>query len=176
MSKRLKRRIHEACGLDSLSKEERLKRAYEILNSNELKQALCNQILGTKFKDISSAMRAIVNERTPSREEREELELMEIAPEKLSPEDFLPRQQKSSNGPMYKTLTLEETQALIAASNAPFEVFEFEAKPLNRANYRTYSREEVEQMVRDHYSYENENKDKDGLSRRRQNPGEESGT
>ena len=116
-------------------------------------------------------MRAIINERTPSKEEREELELMEVAPEKLSPEDFLPRQSHKSNGPMYKVLTLEETQALIAASNAPFEVPD--SKP-SLQTYRTYSREEVEQMVADHYSYEEENKDKDGLSRRRQNPGEES--
>lgn len=161
LSKKLKRRIQELCGFNDLERDERVNRAHEILNSSELKQAICHKILGTTFKDVERAMEAVIKERqlTPSQEE--ELELRESHPEKYE-SDFYPEVEfkvnkqaadtKKSSG--YRTLTREEVAALIAASNAPIQ-----SPPIvERQDYPTYTREQVQELMRDHYSYKEEEK------------------
>lgn len=153
------------CGFNDLEREEKITRANEILNSTELKQAICHKILGTTFKDIERAMNAIIDERQLTETQREELELRKSHPEKYEEEaydphvDFIKNKQvaspeKSVGG--YRTLTREECAALIAASNAPFEP----PPPVERRDYPTYTREQVEALMRDHYSYKDNEKKK----------------
>lgn len=161
LSKKLKRRIQELCGFNDLERDERVNRAYEILNSSELKQAICHKILGTTFKDVERAMEAIIKERQLTPAQEEELELRESHPEKYE-SDFYPEVEfkvnkkaadhKKSVG--YRTLTREETAALIAASNAPFEP----PPVVERRDYPTYTREQVQELLRDHFSYKDEEK------------------
>lgn len=153
------------CGFNDLEREERLARAHEILNSSELKQAICHKILGTTFKDIERAMDAIIKERQLTPAQEEELELRESHPEKYEEEAYDPyldfkknkhvaSPKKSSSG--YRELTREECAALIAASNAPFEA----PPPIERPNYPTYTREQVQELLRDHFSYKDDEKKK----------------
>lgn len=161
LSKKLKRRIQELCGFNDLEREERVSRAHEILNSTELKQAICHQILGTTFKDVERAMDAVIKERqlTPSQEE--ELELRESHPEKYEPEfdhelEFKINK-KAADRPKvtgYRHYTREEVAELIAASNAPYEP----PPPVERPDYPTYTREQVQELLRDHFSYKDEEK------------------
>lgn len=154
LSKKLKRRIQELCGFNKLEREERLSRANEILNSADLKQAICNQILGTTFKDVERAMEAIINERQLTPAQEEELELQQAAPHKFDPDFEFKINKKAASqpkryAPAYRTYTREEVAELIAASNAPF----IPPPPVERKDYPTYSREQVEQLMREHYEY-----------------------
>lgn len=165
MSKKLKRRIQQLCGLDKLSREEKVLRANEILNSVELKQAICHEILGTKFKDIEKAMLDALKERQLTPEQEEEFELRESHPEKYEEPEFDPELEfkinkkaadKPKNGPSaYGTYTREQVAELLAASNAPYEQPPMMTMP---KNYPTYSREQVEELMREHYAYEIEEK------------------
>lgn len=161
LSKKLKRRIQELCGFNDLERDERVNRAHEILNSSELKQAICHKILGTTFKDVERAMEAVLKERQLTPDQEEELELRESHPEKYE-SDFYPEVEfkvnKKAADPVkavgYRTLTREETAALIAASNAPFE-----APPVvERRDYPTYTREQVQELLREHFAYKDEEK------------------
>lgn len=113
----------------------------------QAKNKLCNSMPGLSFKDIERAMRDILAERQPSQAEIEEQELMEIAPEKFEP-PVLPGR-KTSGKMKYRTLTPEETQALIEASRAPFEpppASENSAKP-----YNTYTMEQAVALINGTY-------------------------
>lgn len=138
MSKRLRRKVRELCGLDLLSKEERLLRAKEILENNTTKQKLCNQMPGLTFKDIDKAMIAVLEERNPTDREIEELELRELAPEKFEPPIIAIDRPPKTEG-NYRPLTREETAALLAKSNKPVQ-----SEPIpDKKNYRTYTMEET---------------------------------
>lgn len=151
MSKRLKRKVRELCGLDSLSKEDRLLRAKEILESTKIKQKLCNQMAGLTFKDIERAMTAVIEERQPTEREQEELELRELAPEKFEP--FIPQIDRPPVREVtYRHITREECAWLLAQSNKPIEK---EPAPKPNNNYRTYTREEVQALLRGDYDPEN---------------------
>jgi hypothetical protein len=149
------------CGFNSLERDERLKRANEILNSTELKQEICHQILGTTFKDVERAMLAVINEKQLTPDQQEELELRKAVPEKYEPEfdpDLEFKINKKAADPKretgYRTLTREECAALIAASNAPFEP----PPPVERKDYPTYTREQVQELMKDHFEYKNREK------------------
>lgn len=149
--------IISLCGFDNLNREERLKRADEILNNSELKQSICHQILGTTFKDVERAMNAIIKERQLTPDQIEELELKKIVPEKFEPEfdpDYEFRVNKSASDRSrdvgYTTYTMEEVAALLAASRAPHKA----PKPTTlRIEYEILSREECERLVQEHYAY-----------------------
>lgn len=105
-------------------------------------------------------MLSIIKERQLSKEEKEALELEKEAPYKFDPElQFVI--QKNNMGEFkekkYRTLTLSETQALLAASNKPVA-----EKPKHdvKSNYSTYSREQVEKMVREHFQYKKDHPEK----------------
>lgn len=97
-------------------------------------------------------MISVINERQLTEEQKEQLELEKHAPQKFNPEIEFPIQKKL-NGDFkparYRTLTLEETQALLAATNKPVE----EKPKTNPPHYGTYSREEAQRMVREHEEY-----------------------
>ena len=142
MSKRLKRRVRELCGLDSLSKEDRLLRAKEILENNKIKQKLCNQMPGLTFKDIDRTMEAVLEERYPTDKELEELELRELAPEKFEPPIPAIDRPPKTEGP-WRPLTREDVARLMAASKKPVE-----SEPVvTYTDYHTYSPEEVQVLL-----------------------------
>ena len=155
------------CGFNELEREEKISRAHEILKSTELKQAICHKILGTTFKDIERAMNAIIEERQLTPAQEEEIELRESHPEKYEEPEYDPyvdfKKNKKVADPVktvggYRTLTREECAALVAASNAPFVA----PPPVERMPYPTYTREQVQELMKEHFSYqENEKKKKE---------------
>ncbi len=146
MSKRLKRKIRELCNLDEMSKEERLIRAKEILNSTKEKQKLCNSMPGLTFRDIEKAMVAIMEERQPSAKELEELEERSLHPEKYEPQSISPSTGKPGE---YRSLTREEVARLIAASKEPC----INVAPSTWTDdYPTYSAEEVAALMKGNYN------------------------
>lgn len=154
MSKRLKRKVRDLCGLDSLSKEDRLLRAKEILESTKIKQKMCNQMIGLTFKDIERAMTAVLEERQPTEREQEELELRELAPEKFEP--FIPQiDRPPAREVSYRPMTREECAWLLAQSNKPIEK---EPAAETNYNYKTYTREEVQALLRGDYDPQNTKK------------------
>lgn len=149
------------CGFNELDREQKVIRAQEILSTAELKQAICHQILGTTFKDIERAMRAIIDERQLTTEQQEELEIRQTMPEKYEPE-FDPTFEFKLNkkaadpkkGSGYGTYTREQVAELLAASNAPCL-----PPPVREPiEYPTYSREQVQELMRQHYEYLEEEK------------------
>ena len=142
-----------------MDREAKVARAHEIINSTELKQQICHQILGTTYKDIVKAMMSVINEKQLTPEQEEEQELRETYPEKYEPE-FDPLIEFKVNkhaadpsrkkGNPYREYTREEVADLIAASESEWIPPE---KPAARQDYPTYSREQVESFMRDHYEY-----------------------
>jgi hypothetical protein len=151
----LRRRILELCGFKGLERNEKVKRANEILKSAELKQSICNQIMGATYKDIERTMIAVLNERQLSPLQEEENELKELAPEKFDPtvsfkvnQDVSDRKKPIS----YRSITKEECIALMAASKAPCE----KEVPTPMVDYPTYTRAQVEEMMARHYKHTEE--------------------
>jgi hypothetical protein len=168
LSKRLKRRIQELCGLLNLKREERLRRANEILNSTELKQAICNQILGTTFKDVEKTMVGIINERQLTEEQQEQLELEKSNPEKFDAEfEFKLNKTVSDKATLenksykYRTYTMAEVNALLEASKAGTPIVEPEPRQVSQYDYM--SRELAERLVREHYEYLEKEKERKRL-------------
>jgi hypothetical protein len=158
LSKRLKKRIQELCGFLNLKREEKLRKANEILKSTELKQAICNQILGASFKDIEKTMMGIINERQLTEEQEEQIELEQLSPEKFDLElDFKLNKSSSDKSTMesksykYRTYTMAEVNALLEASRAETPIIkEHREAP---AVYESMPREMAERLVREHYEY-----------------------
>lgn len=71
MAKKLKKKIEELCGLTNLDLEERRAKAEKILDDNEWKQELCNELLGLSFKDLDRTLRSILAERQVKNDEHE---------------------------------------------------------------------------------------------------------
>jgi hypothetical protein len=141
------------CGFQDLSREERLSRANEILNSTELKQSICHKILGCTFKDIEKTMIAVIQERQITEAQAEQLELEEMAPEKFDPEVTFRVNREASNvvkKSVYGTYTKEQVAKLLAASKAPIVVSE----PLEPTReYPILSREQCEALMREYFKY-----------------------
>jgi hypothetical protein len=148
LSRRLKRKIRDICQLDGLSKEERRATAAKILNDSNAKQKLCNACPGLSFKDIERAMKDILAEKLPTEEEIEKLAI----PEKFNPAPLIAN--KTTTVKMrYKILSLEETQALMAASNAPFELPPVSDKAAKA--HPTYTLEEAVALINGTYDPNN---------------------
>jgi len=156
LSKKLKRRIQELCGFNDLEREERLSRAHEILNSTELKQQICHKILGTTFKDIERAMDAIIKERQLTPDQEEEIELRESYPEKYETE-FDPevtfKVNKKAADPRPVGGYRTYTREEVAELLAAKEAPYEPPPPMDHSNYRTYSREEVAVLMLEHEEY-----------------------
>lgn len=148
------------CGLNDLSREERLLKANEILKSNDLKQAICHQIQGCTFKDIERSMEAVIKERQRTQYEEEQLEEQEFAPEKYDLElDFKINKHASDvrTGDSYGHLTREDVARLLAASRSEPKPYEPEVPP---AVYPPLDRDVAQRLVREHYEYIEEQKRK----------------
>ena len=102
------------CGFKGLTRDEKLVRAEEVLNDTEYKQAVCNEILGASFRDIERVMQGIIEEKKPSREELEQLELEDVVPEKFDPAPvptmLPPLKRKAAT---YSTYSPEDIQRLL---------------------------------------------------------------
>jgi len=139
LTKRLKKRIREVCGLDSLSKEDRAIRIQEILDSTDEKQAICNQIVGTSFKDIEKALVSIKGKVSDAEELAQEI------PEKVYPEkQSFDREIRASN--LVEVMDPKEVAWLVEQSTKPLEPI---ATPetFNHTDYDTYSLEEVAALM-----------------------------
>lgn len=139
MSKRLKRRILEVCGLANLGREEQVLKANSILADSDFKQKICNQIVGASHKDVVKALKAIATTKV-SKEEEEYAELEQEQPEKLNPELTLGRRKKALK--LAPITNQKEINELINATNEPLAD---EVKP--REKYSTYSFEEIQELV-----------------------------
>lgn len=152
MSKRLKRRIQELCGLINLNREEKLRKANEILNSSELKQQICNQILGATFKDIERTMTAIMKERQLTEYQQEMLELEQEAPEKFDPEfEFKVNQQASDRKKenRYTTYSRGEVLTLLTANPVTSESESY----IEPTYYPPLEREVAERLIQEHFEH-----------------------
>ena len=72
MSKKLKKRIEDICGLVNLDWEARQKRAEQILNNNDWKQQLCNDFQGLSFRDLELHLQSVASERQKKEENVEQ--------------------------------------------------------------------------------------------------------
>lgn len=164
MSKRLKRRILELCGFTNLKREEKILKANEILRSPELKQSICNQILGSSFKDIERAMDSVLKERQLTESQQEMLELSQEVPEKFDLDfDFKLNNQVSDKKTetRYRTYTMEEINKLLAASYSKECTFEKpEPPPVSTEPYPTYLIELQQKLVAEHFQYKQEQREK----------------
>lgn len=103
-----------------LSREDRLFKANEILNDNDIKQAICNQILGCSFKEVERVMLSIINERQITEAQKEQLELQESAPQKFDYDFDLKATYSSSfehSSIKYGFFSKEETLKLLKESD-----------------------------------------------------------
>lgn len=127
-----------------MSRDERLRRAHEILKNPDLKQAICNQILGTTHKDVERAMISLIEERKLTAAQIEQMELEELAPEKFDLEmDFKMSGTAAKPKNRYTTYTLEDVQVLIAAGDQPVA-----HKPKEHIDYPTYTLEDVQRLLK----------------------------
>lgn len=151
MSKKLKRRIREACGIEFLgSKEEKRQRASEILNDAVEKQAICNQVLGASHKDIEKALKDVLAEKRSKQQITYE-ELEDEAPQKLDPEVENKRRYTPEATRMVEMLDPKEINGLInesGASKAIQEVYPERAPD----SYGSYSFEEVAALLDNSYN------------------------
>jgi hypothetical protein len=152
LSKRLKRRIHEVCGLLPLKREQRIQRAKEILDDLAEKQAICNKVVGASFKDVERALKDIISDRKVSSKTDEiDREVEELSPQKLRPELEVTRRAYDP-APTDMLLDPDEVNALLNAtetSKATERVPE-----LDPESYRTYSFEEVAALMDCNYNPE----------------------
>ena len=150
MSKRLRKRIRELCGLEGLDKLERHRLAESILDDVQFKQSLCNQVPGLSFRDIDRTMKNVLAESPNIKRDQEEEELRKIAPQKFNPgvENILPRRKNKRTE--YRTLTPEETRKLLEASEKPIKQ-EKKAKK----EYDTWTLEEVAALIAGTYDPKN---------------------
>lgn len=63
MSKKLKKKIEEICGLRGLDWETRQDRASQILASKKWKDSICNDLQGLSFRDLERTLNGILSER-----------------------------------------------------------------------------------------------------------------
>lgn len=145
MSKRLKRRIYDLCGLNNLSKEDRIRKANSILADYDYRQTICNQIVGASHKDIEKALKAIVTTKL-SAEEQENAEIERDNPEKLHPEFKVKRTVKPTR--LAFITDQKEINRLINASNEPLE----EDAPKQHRDYPSYSKEEMSALLDGSYN------------------------
>jgi len=63
LSKKLKKKIEEICGLKDLAWEARQDRAKQILASSDWKQSICNELLGLSFRELEKTLSSVASER-----------------------------------------------------------------------------------------------------------------
>lgn len=141
MSKRLKKRILEVCGLNNLNREDRAQKASAILNDSEYKQKICNEIIGISHRDIEKTLKGLLTARAISKEEEIYQELEEEQAEKLYPDSAPMRVKKQLK--LVPLLNKSEVNELIHATNEPLE----EVGHQKEKNNSFYSLEDVLKML-----------------------------
>jgi hypothetical protein len=68
----LRKLVRQLWDLDTLSSDDRVGRATELLNDIQEKQAACNKVVGLSFKDIDKVLKAIINEKKPGRSDEDD--------------------------------------------------------------------------------------------------------
>jgi hypothetical protein len=63
LSKKLKKKIEDLCGLTNLDWESRQERAEQILANLEWKQQLCNELQGLSFRELERHLSGVLSER-----------------------------------------------------------------------------------------------------------------
>ena len=144
MSKRLKRRIFDICGLNNLSREDKVRKANAILADSDYKQKICNEIVGASHRDVEKVLKAVATTKA-SREEQELAELEEDCPEKLNPE-LEPTLRKRKALRMTPVTNQREVNELINATSEPLE-----DKPKKPKNVDFYSPEEIARIIAGNY-------------------------
>jgi len=71
LSKKLKKKIEEICGLNTLDWEARQARAERILASPEWKQSICNDLIGLSFRELERTLTGVASERQKKEESYE---------------------------------------------------------------------------------------------------------
>lgn len=140
MGKRLRKRIRELCGIDNLGREEKHKRAREIIDDYEFKQSICLKAPGITHLDIERTMKVVLAER---KVETEEQALRRIAPQKFeSQQEYKIKKTKKFT---YKCYTREEVRKLIERSKQPLE--QKPAKPIDYSKISSWFPEEVAALI-----------------------------
>lgn len=144
MTKKAKKRIKELCGLESLSREDRIARCKELLDDDDFKQEICHKMLGTTFRDINKILKEeIASSKARSEEEAILEEMANEQPEKLDPElQPLRRQHKAIRRGYY---TREESLTLIEADSGAKWLAEA-TKPRDPPTH-TWSPEEIWALI-----------------------------
>ena len=141
MSKRLKRKIQEACALTDLSREDKARRAQEILGSTDEKQTICNQILGVSFKDVERVMRDILAG-VDSKSFEDELPEEKFGEVKPPIRQVVSAAIEEMLDPEYVNWLLNESSRSIA---------EVAPEPADPTKTPTYSEEEVAALMANNY-------------------------
>lgn len=139
MSKRLKRRILDICGLNNLSREEKVHKASAILADSDYKQKVCNQIMGASHRDVEKVLKAILVIKL-SKEDEEIAELEMDCPDKLDPPTQMTRKKKLIK--MVPLMDQREVTWLINATNKPLE-----GESKTSDNYSIYSQDEISELI-----------------------------
>lgn len=150
MSK-IKKKIKEYLGFNGLNREEEIIRAFYVLNNNDLKQQICNQIQGLSFKDIDKVMEAILNNSSMSMDEIREL--YEAYKEKIELDmpHYAPQQTQTNKKKIkYYNPSPEEVQRLLEASRE-----QKVDKPIksSKKHYINPSIEEASALVSEYLEY-----------------------
>ena len=151
MTKKAKKRIRELCGLEGLNRQARAIRSKELVGDDTLKQSICNQLIGTSFRDIDKVLKEEINAskaRTEEESIHEELELE--VPEKLDPDlQMIRRNKKPVKRGFY---TKADSLRLIEADTSKDWLAEtIESKPAST----TWSAEETYALINSCYDNRN---------------------
>lgn len=113
MSKKLKKKIEEICGLKDLAWEVRQARATQILESSEWKQSICNELIGLSFRELEQTLSGVASERQ-KKEDSYERKLKAYQAGKANKQRNVPKSNSTSS-----TKTPRSLEEILAQVYAP---------------------------------------------------------
>jgi hypothetical protein len=143
LSKKLKKRILEACGFSNLSREERFFLAKELHESTDLKQEICNEIDGVSFRDIEKAISDFLVEQKPSKTKRAKTTHPKQAKLDSFEETELQPERSFTKLRVEYLLNLQEVNLLLSASEEPLA----DHKRQVESDYPTYDQSETLKLL-----------------------------
>jgi hypothetical protein len=147
LSKRLKRKILEKCGFTGLSREDKARRAQEILDSSEEKQAICNDIVGTSHRDVEKVMRSILDGIDVNKTFEEN-----FPPEKyFDPEPEVQRPSSAQEITLTEIIDKEYVNWLVQESTRSIALEDPDKEPLDPTKIVTWYEEEVAALMANDY-------------------------
>jgi len=149
LTKRLKRRVMEACGLSDLGREDRILLAQEIIESSDLKQQICNDVDGLSFRDIEKVLSEILKSKAERSSKKDKRKSKDTNEQDFDSESIdLPEEEPVAI--VRKKLKLQylidqdEVNLLIEASLAPPVV---KSTISTEARYDTYTQRECNDLL-----------------------------